>query len=97
MCTWATSGKCSFLRVYVKANKHEIEMRCWDDFELHRALQTRSDQDIAMEFGTVDNLGDNQFRYKYTTHYIIHKFRTLKHSYSGTSLIWTPLGQKKVS
>ena len=46
----------------MKADKHEIEMRCWADFEWNRALQTRSD--VAVEFGTVDNLGDNQFRYK---------------------------------
>ena len=51
----------------MKADKHEIEMRCMDD---HRALETvkmRSvfDESVAVEFGTVDNLGDNQFRYKY--------------------------------
>ena len=58
-----------FLRVYVKENKCEIEMRCWGDLELSRALETMElrsvDECVAVEFGTVDNLGDNQFRYKY--------------------------------
>ena len=53
----------------MKADKHEIEMRCMGHWELHRALETvkmRSvDESVAVEFGTVNNLGDNQFRYKY--------------------------------
>ena len=58
-----------FLRIYVKEDKDEIEMRYMDDFELHRALKTVKRSFVAMEFGTVDNLGDNQFRY-------IHKLYT---------------------
>ena len=50
-----------------------------DDWELSAALERKSgsletvkmrsvDESVALEFGTVDNLGDNQFRYKYKTH-----------------------------
>ena len=54
-------------------------MRCSDDWELSTALkrmEMRSfDKSVVVEFGTVDNLGDNQFRYKYHslsyTHLII--------------------------
>ena len=53
----------------MKAYKHDIKMRCGDDWEFHRAMETvktRSvDESVAVEFGTVENLGDNQFRYKY--------------------------------
>ena len=56
----------------MKANKHKIEMRCRGDLELHRALSESLetvkmrtvDISVAVEFGTVDNLGDYQFRYK---------------------------------
>ena len=53
----------------MKADKHELEMTCMDDWELRRALErmkiTSVDEFeyLAVEFGTVDNLGDNQFRY----------------------------------
>ena len=50
----------------MKAYKHEIKMRCRDDWELSTALErmemTSVDEFVAVEFGTVDNLGDNQFR-----------------------------------
>ena len=50
----------------MKAYKHEIEMRCMD---VHIALETMElrsfDESVAVEFGTLDNLGGNQFRYKY--------------------------------
>ena len=53
----------------MKADKREIEMTCWDDWELRTALgriEMKSvDESVVVEFGTVDNLGDNQFRYKY--------------------------------
>ena len=52
-----------------------------NDWELHRALkgmEIRSgsletvkmksvDESVVVEFGTVDNLSDNQFRYKYNS------------------------------
>ena len=49
----------------MKVYKHEIEMRCRDDKELCRALKISVDEFVAVEFGNVDNLGDNQFRYEY--------------------------------
>ena len=52
-----------YLRVYVKADKDEIDRRYMGDFELHRALKTVKRSFVAVEFGTVDNLGHNQFRY----------------------------------
>ena len=52
----------------MKADKHEIQTISMGDWELHRALETvkaRSvDESVAVEFGSVGNLGDNQFRYK---------------------------------
>ena len=43
---------------------------------------------VAVEFVTVDNLCDNQFRYGYIfTHYILHKLHTL----NITILRWTYL------
>ena len=52
----------------MKVYKHEIEMICWDQ-KLHRALETMKmrsvDESVAVEFGTVDCLGGDQFRYKY--------------------------------
>ena len=61
----------------MKADKHEIEMIC--DWEMSTALKRREmrsvGESVAVEFGTVDNLGDNQLRYKYNslsyTHLII--------------------------
>ena len=51
----------------MKAYKHEIKMRCRDDWNLNTALgrmQMRLvDESVAVEFGTVDYLGDSQFRY----------------------------------
>ena len=44
----------------MKADKHEIQMRCWDEWEFYEAV----DELVAVEFGNVDNLGDNQFRYE---------------------------------
>ena len=61
----------------MKADEHEIEMICRDDWEMSTALKRRRsvDESVVVEFGTVDNLGDNQFRYKYDslsyTHLII--------------------------
>ena len=51
----------------MKVCKHEIEMRCIGDFELNRALERMKrsvSESVAVEFGIVDNLGDNDFRYK---------------------------------
>ena len=62
----------------MKADKHEM-MRHRGDWELSRALKRMEigsgsvetvkmrsvDESVAVEFGTVDNLGDNNFRYKY--------------------------------
>ena len=53
-----------FLRVYVKADKYEIQMRLRDDWELHEALRTVGEW-VAVEFGNVDSLDDNQLRYEY--------------------------------
>ena len=67
-----------FPRVYVKADKDEVEMRCRRDWELSttlRRMEMRSvDKSVAVEFGTINNLGDNQLRYNYmcTTHYVTH-------------------------
>ena len=53
----------------MKADKRQIEMRCRDYLELSTALKRRSvDEFVAVEFGSVDNMGDNQFRYKYSLH-----------------------------
>ena len=48
-------------RLYLITYKHDLEMH----FELQMALSSADEkyEFIAMEFGTVDNLGDNQFRY----------------------------------
>ena len=50
-------------RLYGITYKYEL-MRC-DDSKFHMALLSTDNKYklIAMEFGTVDNLGDNQFRY----------------------------------
>lgn len=54
----------------MKEDKHEIKMRCWDDFELHRALQRMEiksvDESVAVELATLHNPSDKQFRYKYS-------------------------------
>lgn len=46
----------------MKADKHEIEMRCREDLELCRDLEKIKIKFVAVEFGTIDNLGDSQFR-----------------------------------
>ena len=51
----------------MKIYKYEIEMICSSNWELHRALRTTkmksAGESVAVEFATVANLGDNQFRY----------------------------------
>ena len=51
----------------MKADEREICRGVW---EMSTALKRRemiSVGESVVEFGTVDNLGDNQFRYKYDT------------------------------
>ena len=70
----------------MKAKKHEIQTISMGDWELHRALETvkarSADESVAVEFGTVDNMDDNQLRYNYNslsythlnrTQYILHR------------------------
>ena len=55
----------------MNVERHEIETICRDDLELCRALERMEmrsvDEFVAVEFGTVDSLGVNQFRYKYNS------------------------------
>ena len=59
----------------MKVDKREIQRRGRGDWELSTALERMEmrsvDKSVVVEFGTVDNLGDNQFRYKYDSLHLI--------------------------